>query len=139
MQGTDSQVTSSLHSGVPTPSKRQKISAAGATENAVDFRAKLFECIEGSSQGLSQDEMTLSVALITIVNDIDSASAQTYLRSEEALKSDSSIRKMIESGLIGLADLEPGQIASIIFASLLLSDSTFELYKPGIKTLPDKD
>ena len=75
MQGTDSQITSSLHSGVPTPSKRQQISAGGATENAVDFRAKLFECLEGSSQGLSQDDMTLSLVLAAIVNDIDSASA----------------------------------------------------------------
>ena len=83
--------------------------------------------------------MTLSLVLAAIVNDIDSASAQTYLRSEEALKSDSSIRRVIESGLERLAALEPGQIAKIIFAALLLSGSTFELYKPGIKTLPDKD
>jgi hypothetical protein len=55
--------------------------------------------------------MALSAALINIVNDIDSPDAQAYLRSEEALKTDSVIRKVIESGLSGLADLDYGEIA----------------------------
>jgi hypothetical protein len=83
--------------------------------------------------------MSLSFALITIVNDIDSASAQAYLRSEDALKKGSIIRKVIESGLSGLADLESAQIALLIFAAFLLSGTTFELFKPAMKTLADKD
>ena len=83
--------------------------------------------------------MALSAALINIVNDIDSPDAQAYLRSEEALKKDSVIRKVIESGLSGLADLDYGEIAQIIFAALVLSGPTLELFKPAIKSLPDKD
>ena len=60
-----------------------------------NFEAKLQGCLEGQSQSCSQDEMTLYFALITIVNDLDSLSAQTYLRSDEAIKADSSIRKVI--------------------------------------------
>ena len=83
--------------------------------------------------------MALSFILITIINDLDSISALAYLRTEEALKKDSNIRKVIESGLSGLADLESGQIAKLIFAAFLLSGSTFELFKSAIKILPDKD
>ena len=83
--------------------------------------------------------MMLSYALMTIIHDLDSPSAQTYLKSEEAIKKDSSIRKVIESGLIGLADLQCEEIAKLIFAAIVLSGSTLELFKAAMKNLKETD
>jgi hypothetical protein len=67
--------------------------------------------------------MICSFALITLINDFDSVSAQLYFQSAEARVKDSPIRKVGESGLVGLGNLESSQVAKLVFASILLSDS----------------
>ena len=50
--------------------------------------------------------MALSFALLNLIDDLDSVDAQHYLRAEAARKKDSSIRKVLESGISGLGDLQ---------------------------------
>jgi hypothetical protein len=83
--------------------------------------------------------MILSFALITIIHDLDSPSAQTYLKTDEAIKEDSPIRKVIECGLIGLGDLELAKVAKLIFAALVLSGQTLMVFKGAMKTLRESD
>ena len=52
MQATESQINSTLHSGVPTPNKRANTTPGENETEAVDFKAKLEECSSDLDYGL---------------------------------------------------------------------------------------
>lgn len=81
----------------------------------------------------------MTFALIAINDELDSAEAQLYLQSDEAREKDSRIRRVVESGLVGLRDLKNEQIAKLVFAAILISGSTLEMFKGAINTIPDRD
>jgi len=64
---------------------------------------------------------------LDIVDQLDQVDVQLYLRSDKAHEKNSLIRKVIESGIDSISNLENSQVAKLIFAAILLSGGT--LYK----------
>ena len=64
--------------------------------------------------------MALTFILLDIMGDLDSVAAQLFLKSLAARQSDSHIRKVLESGIQGITDLDLSLVAKLLFAAILI-------------------